>query len=313
MGTIRTYIIMTIIMLFFGFNVPINKILVENLPPLTITSLRVFTAGIIVFAMLGFMKKLRKPGIKEWAYIIFGGLLYIVGHHFYLSTGLRETTATNAGLILGMGPLLTAILSTMLLGKIPTFIKGLGFLLGSVGVLFIVFSGDRGLSGFSIGDIYIFLSILSQALSFIVISKAAKTLDPRLLTGYMLVFGSIILFFISLWREPGGLEGIFHAPLYVWVAFFTSAVFSTAIGQMVYNSVIKKIGPAEASVFLNLSTFFSLVGSVMLLGETIQMYHLVGLLFIVAGVLCGSGTIEELMQRPFQRMNMSEQQEVRDE
>ena len=80
------------------------------------------------------------------------------------------------------GPVLTAILSTVLLRKIPTFIQILGFTLGSIGVLFIVLSGEGGLAGLSSGDLFVFLSILSLALSSIVISKAAKTLDPRVLT-----------------------------------------------------------------------------------------------------------------------------------
>ena len=104
-------------MLFFGFNVPANKILVEHFPPITITALRVFTAGLIVFMILGFMGKIRKPSSGEWKFIILGSLLNIVGHHIFLSTGLTETTSTNAGLILGMGPVLTAILATVLLRK----------------------------------------------------------------------------------------------------------------------------------------------------------------------------------------------------
>ena len=227
-------------MLFFGFNVPANKILV-SVSPITITALRVFTAGLIVFIILGFMGKIRKPSSGEWKFIILGSLLNIVGHHIFLSTGLTETTSTNAGLILGIGPVLTAILSTVLLRKIPTFIQILGFVLGSIGVLFIVLSGEGGLAGLSSGDLFVFLSILSLALSSIVISKAAKTLDPRVLTGYMLILGSVILFFIGLWREPTGLQDIAHAPYYAWITFFSSAILSTAVGQMVYNSAIGEL------------------------------------------------------------------------
>lgn len=97
------------------------------------------------------------------------------------------------GLILGAGPLLTAILSSILLRNKPTGIQVLGFLLGGAGVTFIVLSGNKGISSLTPGDFFVFLSILSQALSFIVISKASKTLDPRLLTGYMLIFEAILL------------------------------------------------------------------------------------------------------------------------
>ncbi|HYK71995.1 MAG TPA: DMT family transporter, partial [Pseudoneobacillus sp.] len=204
MKNTRIYLILVGVMLAWGFNVSILKILVSHVMPVTVTSLRVFTAGIFVLIVLSFMKLVRKPTLNEVKYIIFGGLLNVVSHHYFLSVGLTHTTATNGGLILGAGPLLTAILSSIFLRKKPTVIRALGFLLGSVGVFLTVLSGGKGLSGLSVGDLFVFISILAQAFSFIIISKAAKTLDPRLLTGYMLVFGSIILFLISLVKEPNG-------------------------------------------------------------------------------------------------------------
>ncbi|WP_066295277.1 DMT family transporter [Bacillus sp. FJAT-29937] len=297
MKNIQTYLLLIGIMMAWGFNVPVVKILVGYFPPVTITSLRIFTAGISVFLIMAFIRKIRKPSKEEWKFIIFGSLFNVVGHHFFLSVGLTNTTATNGALILGTGPLLTAILSSVILRNRATWIQILGFLFGSAGVSFIVLSGEGGLSGLSIGDLHIFFSILSQALSFILISKAAKSMDPRLLTGYMLVMGSVLLFFISLWQEPKGVEGLFGAPGLLWIAFFSSALLSTALGHMFYNAAIKKIGPAEASIFINFSTFFSLVGSAVLLGEIITSIHLLGLLFIVSGVVLGSGALEELLRQ----------------
>ncbi|WP_442598348.1 DMT family transporter [Neobacillus sp. D3-1R] len=295
MKNTRIYLVLVGVMFAWGFNVSILKILVSHVKPVTITSLRVFTAGIFVLIVLSFMKKVRKPTINKLKYIIFGGLLNVVSHHYFLSVGLTQTTATNGGLILGAGPLLTAILSSVFLKRKPTMVRATGFLLGSIGVFLTVLSGGKGLSGLSIGDLFVFISILAQALSFIIISKAAKTLDPRLLTGYMLVFGSLILFSISLVKEPGALEGMWKLPIGIWVAFFFSAIVATALGHMIYNHSISKIGAAEASIFLNLNTFFSMVASAVMLGEKITQHHLLGLLFIITGVLLGSGTIEELI------------------
>ncbi|NHM31653.1 DMT family transporter [Neobacillus terrae] len=297
MKNLKIYIMIMCVMISWGFNVAVLKILVSHAKPVTITSLRIFTAGVTVFIILSFLKIVRKPTRAELKYIILGGLLNVVSHHYFLSTGLSYTSATNGGLILGAGPLLTAILSTVILRRMPTFIRSMGFLFGSVGVLLTVLSGGKGFSDLSIGDLFVFISIMSQALSFILISKAAKTLDPRLLTGYMLVFGSVILFMISLVQEPGALKEIPNLSFNIWLAFLGSAIIATALGHMLYNYSIGKIGPTEASIFLNFNTFFSLVGSAVLLGEKITPHHLWGLLFIVSGVLFGSGTIEEFLQR----------------
>ncbi|MEL3974334.1 DMT family transporter [Rossellomorea oryzaecorticis] len=304
----QTYLVLVFIMMVWGFNVPALKTLVTAFTPVTITSLRIFTAGITVFIILGIMKKIRIPTRRESLFIISGGLLNVVSHHYFLSVGLTQTTSTNGGLILGTGPLLTALLASILLRNRPTVIKVIGFILGGIGVSIIVLSGGEGLGNLNSGDLMVFISIFSQALSFIIISRAAKTLDPRLLTGYMLVFGSVILFIIGMVKEPGGLSNLGHASAGIWVLFFASAMLATALGHMLYNHSIGQLGAAETSIFLNLNTFFSLIGAALFLGEKITSYHLLGLLFIILGVICGAGTLEELiLKRKKQRFYTKQQ------
>lgn len=295
-------------MMIWGFNVPALKTLVTEFTPVTITSLRIFTAGITVFIILGIMKKVRRPTRRESIFIIGGGLLNVVSHHYFLSVGLTQTTSTNGGLILGTGPLLTALLASILLRNRPTVIKVIGFVLGGIGVSIIVLSGGEGLGNLNGGDAMIFISIFSQALSFIIISRAAKTLDPRLLTGYMLIFGSVILFLIGLVTEPGGLSQLSGSSLWIWMLFIASAMIATAVGHMLYNHSIGQLGAAETSIFLNLNTFFSLIGAALFLGEKITSQHLLGLLFIILGVIFGAGTLEEMIiKRKRQRFYTKQQ------
>lgn len=303
MKNLKIYLILTGTMFLWGMNVTALKVIVGNFPPITITSLRVFTAGITVFIILFFLKKVRLPSRKEWIYIIGGGILNVTGHHLFLGLGLKETSAVNGGLILGLGPLLTALMAILFLGKKLTHVRTIGFIFGGIGVSLTVLAGSKGLSGMSLGDFYVFLSILSQAISFIIISKAARTLDPRLLTGYMLVFGSILLFFIGLWKEPNGLSNIGNGTIGLWSVFFASAIFATAVGHMLYNYAIGITGPAEASIFLNLNTFLSILFAAIFLGEHITSSHLLGLIFIVSGVIFGSGALEELMLKKRAKRN----------
>ncbi|WP_312857716.1 DMT family transporter [Bacillus haikouensis] len=304
----QTYLVLVFIMMIWGFNVPALKTLVTEFTPVTITSLRIFTAGITVFIILGIMKKVRRPTRRESIFIIGGGLLNVVSHHYFLSVGLTQTTSTNGGLILGTGPLLTALLASILLRNRPTVIKVIGFVLGGIGVSIIVLSGGEGLGNLNGGDAMIFISIFSQALSFIIISRAAKTLDPRLLTGYMLIFGSVILFLIGLVTEPGGLSQLSGSSLWIWMLFIASAMIATAVGHMLYNHSIGQLGAAETSIFLNLNTFFSLIGAALFLGEKITSQHLLGLLFIILGVIFGAGTLEEMIiKRKRQRFYTKQQ------
>ncbi|WP_141430582.1 DMT family transporter [Bacillus sp. 03113] len=289
------YLILFIVVLTWGFNVTATKILVTNFMPVTMTAFRIFTASIFVIGILFFTKKLRMLTQKEFLYVVVGALFNVVAHHYFLSIGLLQTSAANGGLILGLGPLLTTILAILFLGSIVTLPKIIGILLGICGVTFIVLDNQGGLHGASIGDFYVFLSIFFQAASFIVIKKVSKTLDPRVMTGYMLLIGSVILFGISLLVEPSGLKGMASGDYSLWVIFFASALLATAFGHFLYNYALGKVGVTEASIFINLTPFFALVGAAIFLGEQIVMGQIIGFLFILLGILLGSGTLEELL------------------
>ncbi|MFF2587898.1 DMT family transporter [Peribacillus butanolivorans] len=292
MSSLKIYILLIGIMITWGLNVSVIKILVEHTQPVTITSLRIFTASLIVCLILYFLGLIRLPKKNELFYVFGGALLSVVFHHYFLAEGLSKTSATNTGLILGMGPILTVILSMIFFRKKPTIIRFLGFICGALGVSFTVLAGSGGIHSINLGDVDILLSILSQALSFILINQASKTMDPRLLTGYMMLIGSFILFAISLWKEPDGLALLTSAPPSIWVGFIFSAVIATALGHTGYNYAIGQVGAAESSIFLNLNTLFSLVGAAIFLNEAIVPAHFLGLIFIISGVLLGSGALE---------------------
>ncbi|RYM00273.1 DMT family transporter [Sporolactobacillus sp. THM7-7] len=299
------YLILFGVMTSWGFNVIATKVLVEHFMPVTMTAFRIFTAGVFVFIILYFLKKIRLPTRKEWVYILFGGLFNVVGHHFFLSIGLVQTSAANGGLILGFGPLLTAILSILFLGNTITLPKLFGMILGIFGVFFIVFESNGGLQGLSLGDVSVFLSVLSLAVSFVLIKKVSQTLDPRLMTGYMLVLGSAILFVLSLFLEPDGMKSMTNGTAGLWAIFMGSAVIATAVGHMMYNFSIGKVGTVEASIFINLNPFFALVGAAFFLGEKILIVQIIGFVLILSGVMLGSGAFEELMHKRSQQHDQS--------
>ena len=304
MKAYRTYVILFLVMVVWGLNVTATKILVTNFLPVTITGIRVLTAGLTVFLLLSIIKKVRWLTKKEFWYVFLASIFNVVAHHYFLSIGLTETTATNGGLIMGMSPLLTTILAISFLGTPLTLLKSIGLLLGFSGVAFIVLEGNSQVAGISFGDGYILLSVLTQAVSFILIKRVAHTLDPRLMTGYMMVIGSLFLIVIGLIEEPQGFAGVVeNSTVSLWLIYFASACIATAVGHMLYNEAIGKIGASEASIFINLNPFFALVGAYLFLGEQILFQHIFGFLLIITGVLLGSGAVEEIRNRRLRKKN----------
>ncbi|TDL31351.1 DMT family transporter [Jeotgalibacillus sp. S-D1] len=293
----NVYIWLVALMVVWGLNVVALKLLVEAFDPIAMTSLRILFAGASVLVILSFMRKFRLPTGKEMGVITVIGLFNVVGHHYFLSVGLTKTSAVNAGLILGLIPIFTAIAAMIFLKAKLTPLKLLGIIIGFIGVTLVVLAGSQGAFHVAMGDIYIFLAGLTQAISFVLIKKTSAPMDVLLLTGWMMIVGSLILMMISLATEPSGFTTLLNGEGYQYALFFASALLATCLGHMIYNSAIRLIGPSESAVFTNLNLLFSITGAAILLNEDLYVEQLLGFIFIVFGVISGSGAVDHWIQK----------------
>ena len=287
-----TYVLMFIVMIIWGVNVVILKLLVEAFPAATMTSFRIMIAGITVFIIVFMFRSFKKMTRMEWGYTLIGTVLGVVGHHYFLAQGLTMTSASNTVLILALVPLTTSLCAVILLGDRLTKWRILGIVLAFIGVLFI--QGGGGTWSFGIGELNIFISMFSQSVSFIYIKKATQSLDSKQITGIMLLLGSLLLLSISIIIEPNGLTQLTNGTPFLYIIFLFSAIVATGLGHFLFNAAIKKIGAGQTAVFSNFVPFFGLLSSAIFLGEALHWYQFFGFLFIVAGVLFGTGYVDKV-------------------
>ncbi|MDZ5473643.1 DMT family transporter [Bacillus sp. 31A1R] len=300
MGKGLLYSLLVFLMMVWGFNVTAIKILVMNFPPVFIQGIRVLLAGVVVLILLFKLKKMERVSRKNIIGIFVTALFGVLGHHLCLAVGLTTTTASNAGLILGLIPLSTSIFAMIFLKEALTILKSVGILIALSGVYFVILNGNGPVSGFSIGDLYIFGAVITQAISFILIKKLTNNLDSRQMTGIMLIFGSLMMIGVSFWIDPVESYKL-NQPFYVWIILLVSAIFATGLGHMLYNYAIQQLGAGSTAIFINLSTFFSLLGSALFLGEMIVVEQLIGFILIVIGVIFGTGMFDEFIRNRTRR------------
>lgn len=297
----RIYILLFFVMAIWGFNLAALVTLVNQLDPITLTAFRIFTAGVAVLIIAKIMGFFRLPTKEEWKTIGLITIFNVAFHHTFLAIGLTKTSGVNAGIILGAAPLVTMVLSVLFLRDKITRLRAFGFFLGFLGIIITSIAGTGGVSSISLGDGFVFLSMVFQAISFILISRLNPTFDPRLLTGYMLFVGSLFIFVVG-WIVEGDVAQL--RLLFSWklgLIFLFSAVLATALGHMIYNYAIRNVGPTETTIFVNLNTMFAIIGAALFLGETILKQHYFGLILIVIGVFIGSGTLDYLLKNRHRR------------
>lgn len=291
---LMTYLIIFLVMIVWGLNVVLVKVLVHEFPTITMTAFRVMLAGVVNMLIVLFARKMKKLTKTEWKYILISTLLGVVGHHYFLSQGLVLTEASNTVLILALSPVTTFILAVLFLGDRFTKWRSIGIGLAFIGVVFIQGGGTVGIS---LGEVYVFIAMFVQAVSFIYIKKLSDTVDSIQITAFMLLIGSFGILFIGMMLEPGRIGEMLTGSIFHYFIFLVSAVVATAIGHVIFNAAIQRIGAGQAAIFNNFVPFFGLVSAAVFLGESIYWYQIFGFIFIVFGVLFGSGYAEAVWIR----------------
>ncbi|MGG0413431.1 DMT family transporter [Peribacillus simplex] len=297
-----TYGLVFFVTAIWGLNIVIIKVLVEDLPPQTMTAFRIMMAGFTALIIIVLGKSFRHLSKREWIYTLLGMLFGVILHHSLIAVGLTMIDASNASLILALVPLTTAILAVLFLGEQLTKLRIIGFILALTGVFFIQ-GGSLSNMQLSQGELILLIAMVVQAISFIFVKKATATLDSKQVTTIMYLVGSIGLLIISFITEPGGLSEMTSASLFIYFLFIVSGIVATGVGYMVFNKAIQQIGAGQTAIFNNFVPFFGLVFSALFLNETITASQLIGFVFIVAGVLFGTGYIEKIWEKKFNRIN----------
>lgn len=296
-----TYGLVFFVTALWGLNMVLIKVLVNDLPPQTMTAFRIMMAGITALIIIFLGRSFRRLSKREWIYTLLGMLFGVILHHWLIAVGLTMIDASNASLILALVPLTTAILGVLFLGEQLTKLRIIGFILALLGVYFIQ-GGSLSSIILSQGELLLFIAMFVQAISFIFVKKATATLDSKQVTTIMYITGSIGLLFISFITEPRGISEMTSASLYIYFLFFVSGVIATGLGYIVFNAAIQQIGAGQTAIFNNFVPFFGLVFSVLFLNETITASQLIGFSFIVIGVLFGTGYMEKVWMKRHRRI-----------
>src|SRR5256712_3067582 len=121
-------------MFLWGLAWPVGRLLATNLPPVSIAVLRY---AIVVPVLFGILKVKRQPLRLERKCIlnlVVMGLFSTTLYQIFFLYGVRYAAASDDSLVIGIGPVLIAIMASFVLNERLTKTKGLGFISGLAGI-----------------------------------------------------------------------------------------------------------------------------------------------------------------------------------
>jgi drug/metabolite transporter (DMT)-like permease len=260
------------------------KLAFRGYHPMQVIFGRMFIASLCFVVFIPSFRKLnwRRRDVK---YLLIMAICEPCLYFIFEAKALELTTASQAGMITAMLPLLVAILAWRLLKEHITGQTLAGFTLAILGAIWLSLASDASTDAPNplLGNLCEFLAMICAAGYTVSLKHLTDNYPPLFLTAFQAFIGSLFFFPFLLLPEIGFPTELNNGPLLAVVYLGTFITFG-AYGC--YNYSVSRIPASQAAGYVNLIPVFSVLLGMLILGESLNMSQLLacGLVFIGVGI-----------------------------
>lgn len=230
-----------------------------------------------------FKKNDRTPYLK---YILLAALFEPVLEMLFETLGISMTTGITAAVILSLSPVMSCIAEGIFLKERTTLAQKVFLGIGIVGVLYIAMNTTESGGKDSIwGIMFLLLAIMSGAMYLTFSRKSGNQFQALEITYVAVLLGAIVFNGVNVVRHliAGDISNYF-APFFDAgniVGFLFLGIVCTIVATGMNNLALKRMQASTMSAFGGVSTFVTVLSGVLLGGEKLYMFHIIGLSLIL--------------------------------
>jgi drug/metabolite transporter (DMT)-like permease len=291
----RSYALASVVvlMIVWGSTFVVTKTAVREIPPLTLGALRFLIAACVlvpIAATRGGLKCLPRPlPLASLALMSLNGIaLFHVGFNYALVYG----SASQGALIFALLPAAVALAAVVGLKERPSKRRIAGIVLSVCGVALVVATGEQdGASPRPLLGALCMLGAIATWALYTVIAKRLADSDQVVVIACVSVIGMATLV------PPAALE-LWDAPwpspsLHGWLGTLFLGVVASAGAFVIYSRALRELDASLVGAYINLDPIVGVLMAVVVLGETLAVWHLVGGAIALAGMWLASSETEQ--------------------
>lgn len=276
---IISLILLILAVVFWGYSFISAKIILNELPPVSISFFRQIIASLTLIAWLLLTKSSLKVSLKHLRVVAFSSFFGIILYFLFENYGLCLTTASNASIIVSAVPVFTLLTETIFY-KSRTSLKMILSIAASIlGVYLVITSGGKPdlSSAMFMGNILIMGAMVSWVVYTMLNKKLTEEYSSILITAYQSTI-SIFLFIPFVIPEVKHWKALSWYPL---LNLIYLGVFCSAFAYFFYIYASKRLGSTVSSTFLNLTPVVSVISGYFVLGEKLYPIQIAGMIVIM--------------------------------
>ena len=277
------YLLLLAMAVCFGGTWPAGKLAVENVTPFTVAATRFTLATVLLAIWAARRGGVVRPRRRDLPLVLALGATAVAGYNALFLYGLELAPASDGAIIVpGLAPVFTVLIAWPVLGERIGKRGMAGLLLAFAGLVAVI--GPSG--GIDRDRLLGALLFVAGAACWGVYSVLGKSATARFgavtATLYATATGALLLLPFSL--AESGWSKLADADGSAWASILYLAFFGTVLAFVLLYEGVSRIGASQATAFAMLVPIFGVLGSVLVLGESIGPGTVVGGLAILAGL-----------------------------
>lgn len=287
----RPYLILVLTNLFWGGNVVAGKLAVGEIDPYALMIVRWSGALLVLLPFaIGPLKRSWPTLRKHWPLYLFYGaigyatfnMLNYIAAHFTsgVNIAIEQVTINIIVMALNFAIFRTKVRALQLVGAGLTIV-GVA-LTATHGNLTRLLALDVNFGDFLVLCSCFVWAIYSLALRY---RPATDWLSFLFATCIGATLASFVFQAVFGTGAPALPQTLAETTPLGWGIALYTLIFPSIISQMLYVRGVELIGPNRASLFINLIPLFGAVGSVLLVGERLEIFHLMAAGLIIVGIV----------------------------
>lgn len=285
----------SISILVWGITFISTKVLLETFSPTEILFYR-FTFAYLLLFIISPKPILPKKNKTELLYAL-AGLCSVTLYFLFQNIGLVYTLASNAGIIIAVAPMFTAIVSFFLISRSSLHRNFIfGFFISITGVAIISLNGNFVLKLNPLGDFLIILGALSWAFYcniLVLIDNNELSLIQQ--TRKVFFYGLLFLIpFLIITDFRFGFERFADIGMLANMLFL--AFGASAIAFLTWNYAVGVLGSVRTATYIYFTPIVTVIASIIILHEPFTWVSLTGTALIILGLI-----VSERKKKPTQQ------------
>ena len=290
------YILLVLTTLFWSGNFIVGKAAsIYEIPPFSLNFYRWLFAGLILFPFT-FKEILSKKNyiLHNIGFFIILGITSITIFNSTVYYSLYYMQVISGVLMISTIPVWIMFISSILGIEKTNKFQIFGVILSLLGVLFIITKTDLEVIknlDFNRGDLIMAIGMFSWALYSALLKKKKYEITQITLLEVVIISGLVFLIPIYILEMNLGNQIILDKPFILTLSYVV--LFPGLASFFFWIKGIGIIGANRAGVFLHLMPVFGSIMAIFLFDEKFMIYHLLGAIFIIAGITLSNKKIKK--------------------